>query len=188
MIFGEIDPTINTRGLKVSPYEVMMNYLSAPPKVKKTLEKADFCLKNHKITERTLFQAHSLFTSTQPDNLTTSKVIYSLLGIIFKYFGIENPTAQDTFKPCNSLSLAKSTLQIIKTPLGAEKKLVNKENLVVESTVNEKPEGMFSDVTYILETTNRPPRISQRYQESKMNRNTRSLSSAYFVIHPQIVN
>lgn len=166
----------------------MMNYLSTPSKVEKTLEKADFCLKNHKISERTLFQAHSLFTNIQPDNLTTSKIIYSLLGIIFKYFGIENSIPQEVLKPINSLSLAKSTLQIIKTPLGAERKLVNKENFVIEPTENEKPEMMFSDVTYILETANRPPRISQKYLESKMNRSSRSLSSAYFVIRPQIVS
>lgn len=188
MIFGEIDPTINTRGLKVNPHEVMMNYISTPSKVEKTLEKTDFSLKNNRVTDKILLQAHSYFCNIQPDNLTTSKILYCLLGIVFKYFGIADKKTQEVLQPCNSLNLAKSTLQIIKTPSATSKYSANDENFMFKTVENEKPENKFSDVTFLLETASRPPRISQKYLDSRLSKNSRSLSAAYLVVHPQIVS
>jgi hypothetical protein len=51
MVFGELDHSINTRGMKVNPREVMMNYLATPLKVLKTFERIEFYLKNSRLTE-----------------------------------------------------------------------------------------------------------------------------------------
>ena len=51
MLYSEADPSINSKGLKISPKEVMMNYLSNPVRALKTIQNTLFFINNSKINE-----------------------------------------------------------------------------------------------------------------------------------------
>ena len=50
-LFSELDHTINTKGLKINPIEVMMNYIANPNNIIKAIQKLETHLRHCKISE-----------------------------------------------------------------------------------------------------------------------------------------
>jgi hypothetical protein len=85
----------------------------------------------------------------------------------------------------NTLDLAKSAYQMMK---GKNEIKRNLPGFLFKTADSARPEVTFSDVAFLLETSNRPPRISQKYLESKTHRSSRSHSEVVFVVKPQVVS
>ncbi|OMJ74173.1 hypothetical protein SteCoe_26956 [Stentor coeruleus] len=203
IIFADIDHTISLKGLKINSFQTMMNYVSVPERMEKVMEKIEYCIKHCKVSEKTIFTSFSIFLNISPESLLHSRAFYMLLSAIFECCGMKvkedikpppKKVFQSDLKNQRSLLLAQSLLEIIKTPSKTKKNtlrplemrnteeseetcIINTEESCIGNTV------IFEDSDFAIENKVRPPRISQKYIDSKVN-NSRSLSDCTYMFKP----
>lgn len=185
-----------------------MNYVSVPERVEKAMEKVEYCLKHCKISEskihiETIFTSYSTFLNISPETLLYSRALYMLLSVIFECCGMTvkqdfkqppKKVFQSDLKNQRSLLLAQSLLEIIKTPSKTKRNnfrplemrnteeseetyIMNTEESCIANALN------FEDADFTIENKVRPPRISQKYIDSKV-KNSRSLSDCTYKFKP----
>lgn len=183
VLLSEVDSNINSKGLKINPKEVMMNYVATPSRVLKTIQQSLYFINNSRISESNfyleiLYTSYSIFLNVSIEYLGLSKILYYYLLNIFEYCGLSAPIYQEkeilkesntntinALKGSLSANTSATSFTVLFRPTSFEADsgvLLTRKNLKSEVP---KIKILSEDDTVSEEA--QPPRISQKYLMQK---------------------
>ena len=151
-MLSEVDPGINAKGLKINPKDVMMNYLSTPNRVLKTVQQSLVFINNSKISEskcyiEILCTSYSIFLNISVEYLGLSKLLYYYLLNIFEYCGL---TGNNPDNDREIFDLEKQNIQSMRCSIEPVKELSSGHKSARSFTALFRPTSFETDMGVLL--------------------------------------